>query len=78
MLRVGLIGEVGLRGVSVRVAVAMRRHQYHGNTYKEGKHLIEAVAYSVRGSVHHHPGRGMVVCRQTSCWLHLNQKAAGS
>ena len=45
----------GSWAVLVRVSIVVKKHHDHGNSYK-GKHLIEVLAYSLRGSAHCHCG----------------------
>ena len=40
----------------LRVSLAVKSYHGHCNSHK-GKHLIEVAVYSIRGSIHYHPGR---------------------
>ena len=46
----------GLAYVLLRVSMAVKKHQDHGNSYKE-KYLIKVEAHSFRDLVHYHHGQ---------------------
>ena len=58
----------------VRVSVALKRHHDHNNSYK---HFTGLAHSSEVQSIIIMAG-SMAVCRQTWCWLHLDQKKTGN
>lgn len=66
--------ELNLGSVLGRVSIVVKRCHTPETSYK-GKHLIEVLAYSSEVQSVIIMAGNMVACRQTQCWLRLDQKA---